>query len=169
MRFRPPGIRSLLSSTPNDAGGRYGQFGIAALLWALGPIVHLLGGGNVADRWWVASLVPVWSQERCFRLHHAANLLLVVMGTLLALRFVHTLGAVEAANRTLEARVQQREREITASYQRIAAMQTEQAATEERRRAQSGRAAACRVGSGFTPRGVGARARGRNAPRQHPV
>jgi hypothetical protein len=119
--------------------------------WALGPVVYLLGGENVADRWWVAGLVPVglglalvafaaawrqrsaatvsiaaaivvafiagvhdylvawsspliaallpaWSQERYFLLHHAANLLLVVMGTLLALRFVHTLGALDVAD-----------------------------------------------------------------------
>ena len=82
----------------------------------------------------IEALLPNWSQDRYFLLHHAANLLLVVMGVLLAMRFVGTLGAVEAANRTLEARVKQREREITASYERIAALQREQAATDERQR-----------------------------------
>jgi signal transduction histidine kinase len=56
------------------------------------------------------------------------------MGVLLSLRFVRSLNAVEAANRTLEARVQAREREITLSYQRIATLQREQAATDERQR-----------------------------------
>lgn len=82
----------------------------------------------------IEALLPNWSQDRYFLLHHAANLLLVVMGVLLAMRFVGTLGAAEAANRTLEARVKQREREITASYERIAALQREQAATDERQR-----------------------------------
>jgi signal transduction histidine kinase len=82
----------------------------------------------------IEALLPNWSQERYFLLHHAANLLLMVMGVLLAMRFVGTLGAVEAANRTLEARVQQREREIATSYERIAALQREQAATDERQR-----------------------------------
>jgi signal transduction histidine kinase len=82
----------------------------------------------------IAALLPDWSQQRYFLLHHAANLLLVVMGTLLALRFVRTLDDVEAANRGLEARVRQREREIASSYERIAALQREQAATDERQR-----------------------------------
>ncbi len=82
----------------------------------------------------IEALLPNWSQERYFLLHHAANLLLVVMGVLLAMRFVGTLGAVEAANRTLEARVKQRELEIAASYERIATLQREQAATDERQR-----------------------------------
>ncbi|WP_425259287.1 sensor histidine kinase [Rubrivivax sp. RP6-9] len=78
--------------------------------------------------------LPEWGDHHLFLLHHAANVLLLVMGVLLALRFVRSLNAVELANRTLEARVQQREREIAASYQRIAALQREQAATDERQR-----------------------------------
>lgn len=83
---------------------------------------------------WLRALLPDWTGQRYFLLHHAANLLLVVMGVLLATRFVRTLGEVEAANRTLEARVQQREREIAASYERIAQMQREQAVQGERQR-----------------------------------
>jgi signal transduction histidine kinase len=82
----------------------------------------------------LARWLPGWTDHRLFLLHHAANLLLLVMGTLLAMRFARTLSAVEAANRTLEARVQQREREIAASYERIAVLQREQAATDERQR-----------------------------------
>ncbi len=82
----------------------------------------------------VNALLPNWSDHRLFLLHHAANVLLLVMGILLAARFVRTLGEVEAANRTLEARVQERERQISASYERIAVLQREQAATDERQR-----------------------------------
>ena len=80
------------------------------------------------------ALMPDWPDHRYFLLHHAANVLLMVMGVLLAVRFVRTLGEVEAANRTLEARVQERERQISASYERIAVLQREQAATDERQR-----------------------------------
>ncbi len=82
----------------------------------------------------IETLLPQWADHRLFLLHHAANVLLVVMGVLLASRFVGTLAAVEEANRTLEARVAEREREIAASYTQIAALQREQAATAERQR-----------------------------------
>lgn len=82
----------------------------------------------------IEALLPQWADHRLFLLHHAANVLLVVMGVLLASRFVRTLAAVEEANRTLEARVAEREREIAASYAQIATLQREQAATAERQR-----------------------------------
>ena len=82
----------------------------------------------------MAALLPNWSAHRFFLLHHAANLLLLVMGTLLTVRFVRSLEHVEEVNRTLEARVAEREAEIAANYQRIAALQREQATTDERQR-----------------------------------
>ncbi len=83
---------------------------------------------------WLQQALPDWVQHRLFLLHHAANLLLLAMGVLLALRFVRSLNEVEATNRTLDARVRQREQEIEASYRRIAILQREQAATDERQR-----------------------------------
>lgn len=80
------------------------------------------------------ALLPRWAGQRIFLLHHAANLLLVVMGVLLALRFVRSLQAVEQANATLQARVAERERELAVGYERIAALQREQATQEERQR-----------------------------------
>jgi signal transduction histidine kinase len=82
----------------------------------------------------IIALLPNWSAHRFFLLHHAANLLLLVMGALLTVRFVRSLEQVEEANRTLEARVARREAEVAASYRRIAALQREQAATDERQR-----------------------------------
>lgn len=75
-----------------------------------------------------------WIGHRIFLLHYGANLLLVVMGVLLTLRFVSSLHEAEDARRTLEARVAERESEIAASYQRIAVLQQRQAATDERHR-----------------------------------
>jgi signal transduction histidine kinase len=82
----------------------------------------------------IAALAPRWSEQRFFLLHHGANLLLLVMGGLLAARFVRSLRDAEETNRTLEARVAAREQEISATYRRIAALQREQAATDERQR-----------------------------------
>ena len=82
----------------------------------------------------IAALAPRWTDQRFFLLHHGANLLLLVMGALLAVRFVRSLRDAEEANRTLEARVAAREQEISATYRRIAALQREQAATDERQR-----------------------------------
>lgn len=83
---------------------------------------------------WLESLLPRWSDHRLFLLHHAANLLLLVMGAQLSSRFVRTLHGLEEAKRTLEARVAEREREIAASYEHIATLQREQAVTQERQR-----------------------------------
>jgi hypothetical protein len=104
--------------------------GVVVLSFAAG--LHDQGVATRAP--WLMNGLPGWGDHHLFLLHHAANLMLLVMGVLLALRFAHSLNAVEAANRTLEARVQQREREIEKSYQRIAALQREQAATDERQR-----------------------------------
>ena len=83
---------------------------------------------------WLAALLPEWTQSRIFLLHHGANLLLVVMGGLLTARFTRNLIEVERMNRSLEARVADREAQIVAGYEKIAALQREQAATEERER-----------------------------------
>lgn len=82
----------------------------------------------------IDTLLPQWSGHRIFLLHHAANVLLIVMGALLTARFVRSLHEVEEANRTLEARVAAREREIASNYERIAALQQEQATHDERQR-----------------------------------
>ncbi|MEO8546208.1 MAG: ATP-binding protein [Burkholderiaceae bacterium] len=82
----------------------------------------------------LSALAPGWATHRLFLLHHGANLLLVAMGVVLTMRFVRLLHAVEEANRTLEARVQVREREIAASYARIAALQQDRATFDERQR-----------------------------------
>jgi signal transduction histidine kinase len=108
--------------------------------WAVAAALALAFAAGVHDQMIASSsvflnaLLPNWPDHRYFLLHHAANVLLMVMGTLLTLRFVRTLAKVEAANRTLELRVQERERQISVSYERIAVLQREQAATEERQR-----------------------------------
>lgn len=82
----------------------------------------------------IEAIAPGWSGHRILLLHYGADFLLVTLGTMLIGRFLRSLERVEEANRTLEARVAEREREIAASYEHIAALQREQAATDERQR-----------------------------------
>lgn len=86
-------------------------------------------GADALSRW-----LPQWTQQRFFLLHHAANLLLVVMAGLLTQRFIEALAAIRTLNHTLEDRVAAREAELADSYGRMAVMQQEHAAAEERRR-----------------------------------
>ncbi|MBI3346381.1 MAG: hypothetical protein HY020_04115 [Burkholderiales bacterium] len=86
-------------------------------------------GALPLSRW-----LPEWSQQRFFLLHHAANLLLLVMGGLLTQRFIDALAAIQTLNHTLEDRVAAREAELADNYARMAVMQREHVAGEERRR-----------------------------------
>jgi signal transduction histidine kinase len=83
---------------------------------------------------WMQQALPGWAGQRLFLLHHAANLLLVVMGVVLSTRLVRSLGDLEHANRTLEARVAARERDIAANYEQITELRRQQAVQGERQR-----------------------------------
>ena len=111
---------------------------MARTLIALAFVITLLTGVHdylVAWRSpWIVALLPQWSAHRFFLLHYGANLLLLTLGVLTTLRYVRNLRALEESHRTLEARVARRELEIATSYERIAALQRHQAATDERQR-----------------------------------
>ena len=83
---------------------------------------------------WLLAAWPRWAGHRFFLLHYGANLLLLTLGAVATLRYVRSLRALEESHHTLELRVAAREREIAASYARIADLQREQAATDERQR-----------------------------------
>lgn len=101
-----------------------------ALAACAGVHDYMMAYGALAlSRW-----LPEWAQQRFFLLHHAANLLLLVMGGLLTQRFIDALTAIQALNHTLEDRVAAREAELADNYGQMAVMQREHAAAEERRR-----------------------------------
>lgn len=77
-------------------------------------------------------LLPAWTGHRIHLLHYGSNTLLLAMGMLLVARFLRTLGSLEELNRTLETRVADRERALAANYTRLAALEREHAASEER-------------------------------------
>ncbi|MDQ0084095.1 signal transduction histidine kinase [Variovorax boronicumulans] len=77
-------------------------------------------------------VLPGWAGHRLFMLHHGANLMLLTMGVLLSLRFTRALTSLEQLNESLESRVADRERSLSANYLRLAALERQNAAAEER-------------------------------------
>jgi signal transduction histidine kinase len=73
-------------------------------------------------------------EHRIFLLHHAANLLLLVMVSILTQRFVQSLDSMANLNRDLEERILQRETELQAKHAQLAQLVREQAVSEERQR-----------------------------------
>ena len=107
----------------------------AALLPAALVFPVVAGVHDYLLAWDVAPLMaalPHWTEQRIFLLHHGANLLLLVMGGLLTVRFVRALSALEQLNFTLEARVADRERHLAANFSRMATLQQQHAAAQER-------------------------------------
>lgn len=82
----------------------------------------------------VPDVVRTWVANRIFLLHHAANLLLLVMVSILTLRFVQTLDKLAEMNRNLEERISQREKELAARLAQMAQLEREQAVSDERQR-----------------------------------
>ena len=109
---------------------------LAAAVLPVALIVAVLAGvHDYMVAWDVALLarsLPHWTNQRFFLLHHGANLLLLAMGSLLTVRFIQALGGLEDLNQTLEARVADRERHLAANFERMAALQRQHAATQER-------------------------------------
>ena len=79
------------------------QPGVGTVLIALAVLLAAAAGVHDYLVAWssptLEALLPRWSGHRIFLLHHAANVLLVVMGALLTVRFVRSLHEVEEANR----------------------------------------------------------------------
>ena len=72
--------------------------------------------------------------ERIYLLHFGADVLLLTMGALLAVRFGHSLDEVATANVKLEQKVAEKERELTQNYDRLRAFERNEAASDERQR-----------------------------------
>ncbi|MEO9147829.1 MAG: ATP-binding protein [Burkholderiaceae bacterium] len=107
----------------------------AAVLPATLGLAVLAGVHDYMIEWFpgtIDRLLPDWPGQRIYLLHHAANLLLLAMAGLLTARFIQAVGGLEDLNRTLEARVADRERTLAANYEQLAALQREKAVAEER-------------------------------------
>ena len=83
---------------------------------------------------WLAALLPQWTAARIFVLAYAANAVLLVMGSILASRFINALHELEALNQTLDRRVAEREVVIEQNYQRLLDLEGQRQGAEERQR-----------------------------------
>jgi signal transduction histidine kinase len=115
------------------------QRGGAALALAAAVAVATLAGVHDYFVAWDGRLPPLpgltaWMEHRIFLLHHAANLLLLVMVAILTMRFVRALDTTEELNRTLEDRVAARDRALREQHAEVARLEREQAALDERQR-----------------------------------
>ena len=79
---------------------------------------------------WLAA----WTDQRFQILHLGADLVLLAMGGLLTARFIRALRLLEDVNQTLEQRVAEREKELASNYERVFALERENAAAQERQR-----------------------------------
>jgi signal transduction histidine kinase len=107
----------------------------AAALFAVMAFAVLVGIHDYLLTWnpgLLARLFPEWTGHRIHLLHYGSNTLLLAMGALLVARFLRTLRSLEELNRTLETRVADRERALADNYARLAALEREHAAAEER-------------------------------------
>ncbi|HXD40974.1 MAG TPA: ATP-binding protein [Ramlibacter sp.] len=80
----------------------------------------------------ILAIAPQAAAHRVFLLHYAADILLLVMGGILAARLVGSLQAIEQLNRTLESRVTERETALADNYERLRKLEREHAIVEER-------------------------------------
>jgi signal transduction histidine kinase len=80
----------------------------------------------------IRAIAPQAAAHRVFLLHYAADILLLVMGGILAARLIGTLHAIEQLNRTLESRVAERETALSENYDRLRKLEREHAVAEER-------------------------------------
>ena len=83
---------------------------------------------------WLARIAPEWTASRIFVLAYAANAVLLVMGSILASRFINALQDLEALNLTLDRRVAEREGVIEQNYQRLVDLEGQRQGAEERQR-----------------------------------
>ena len=83
---------------------------------------------------WMARLAPEWTGARIFLLTYAATAVLLVMGGILANRFINALRDLEALNVSLDRRVAERETVIEQNYQRLVELEGQRQGAEERQR-----------------------------------
>lgn len=82
----------------------------------------------------LAFLGDAWVTQRLFLLHHAASLMLLCLAGVMTRRFVDTLRELGAMNKTLEAKVRERELALDQVFREKAQLMVASATEEERQR-----------------------------------
>jgi signal transduction histidine kinase len=83
---------------------------------------------------WLLALAPDWMGRQIFLLHHAANLLLLVLAGIVTTRFALTLDGLEDLNATLQQRIAMREQQLAENYRELSRLSRARAIEEERER-----------------------------------
>ena len=99
---------------------------------ALGTAV--IGGIVIGVHDYLLSQGIWFDPEEPFLLYFAADALLIVVGVLLADRFVKSLSAAEQASATLAVKVAEKERELAANYEQLRGLEHERTVAGERQR-----------------------------------
>lgn len=109
-----------------------------AIALMLTVLVAVLAAGHdyflLISASWFAALLPQWAAARIFVLAYAANAVLLVMGSILASRFINALHELAALNQTLDRRVAEREVVIERNYRQLVDLEGQRQAAEERQR-----------------------------------
>ena len=107
-----------------------------ALMFSVGVAVVAAGHDYflLVSAPWLARLAPEWTADRIFVLQFAAHAVLLVMGSILAGRFINALHDLESLNQTLDRRVAEREAVIEQNYQRLVDLEGQRQGAEERQR-----------------------------------
>ena len=107
-----------------------------ALMFSVGVAVVAAGHDYflLVSAPWLARVAPDWTADRIFVLQFAANAVLLVMGSILAGRFINALHDLELLNQTLDRRVAEREAVIEQNYQQLLDLEGQRQAAEERQR-----------------------------------
>jgi signal transduction histidine kinase len=82
----------------------------------------------------LVAIAPGWVTRQVFLLHHAANLMLLVLAGILITRLVQSIEAVDVLNATLRQRIAEREQQLAKSYEELSRLSRERAVEEERER-----------------------------------
>jgi signal transduction histidine kinase len=109
----------------------------AWLLTAAAVVAFVAGGHDFLMSNWPQALSWLgdgWVTQRLFLLHHAANLMLLCLAAVMTRRFVDTLRELGAMNRTLEAKVREREQALDQVFREKAQLMVANATEEERQR-----------------------------------
>ncbi|HTL25051.1 MAG TPA: ATP-binding protein [Burkholderiales bacterium] len=121
------GISSVMLATIFYAGWRLRTLGALALCGGILVGVGLGVHDYLLSQGW-------FDYERPYLLHFGADLLILIVGGLLADRFVRSLREAEQASAHLAERVREKEQELLANYERLRGLEREHAVTEERHR-----------------------------------
>ena len=107
-----------------------------ALMFTVGVAVAAAGHDYflLVNAPWLVRVAPQWTGDRIFVLQFAANAVLLVMGSILASRFINALHDLESLNQTLDRRVAEREAVIEQNYQRLVDLEGQRQGAEERQR-----------------------------------